>query len=109
MESGKATGKPAAASSTSSVPSRLCRERSTGHPVASVKQPLGARATSADLPTVLIASTFPLEQIHEMMAAGHPFFAGLAEAEIIPLVTGHWPMLSEPKALADILAGVGCD
>src|SRR5687768_4859208 len=71
----------------------LLRTRSTGHPLASVKQPLGVRATSADLPTVLIACTFPLEQIHEMMAAGHPFFAGLAEAEIIPLATGHWPML----------------
>src|SRR5689334_22557261 len=49
----------------------LLRTRSTGHPLASVKQKLGPRATSADLPTVLIASTFPLEQIHEMMAAGH--------------------------------------
>ena len=85
----------------------LLRTRSTGHPLASVKQPLGVRATSADLPTVLIACTFPLEQIHEMMAAGHPFFAGLAEAEIIPLATGHWPMLSEPKKLAGILASVG--
>jgi pimeloyl-ACP methyl ester carboxylesterase len=85
----------------------LLRTRGTGHPLASVKQPLGVRATSADLPTVLIACTFPLEQIHEMMAAGHPFFAGLAEAEIIPLATGHWPMLSEPKKLAGILASVG--
>ncbi|MCM4080199.1 alpha/beta fold hydrolase [Paractinoplanes hotanensis] len=85
----------------------LLRTRSTGHPLASVKQPLGARATSADLPAVLIACTFPLDQIHEMMAAGHPFFAGLAEAEIIPLATGHWPMLSEPGKLAGILASVG--
>jgi len=38
-----------------------------------------------------------------MMAAGHPFFAGLGEAEIVPLATGHWPMLSEPAALAGIL------
>ena len=37
-----------------------------------------------------------------MRAAGHPFFAGLADAEIMPLPTGHWPMLSEPKALADV-------
>ncbi|MCO8269515.1 alpha/beta hydrolase [Actinoplanes sp. TRM 88003] len=84
----------------------LLRTRSTGHPLASVRRPLGARATSADLPTVLVASTFPLDRIREMMAAGHPFFAALSEAEIIPLVTGHWPMLSEPKTLADILAGI---
>ncbi len=81
----------------------LLRTRSTPHPLASVRQPLGARATSADLPTALIACTFPMEQIREMMAAGHPFFAGLGEARILPLPTGHWPMLSEPHALAEAL------
>jgi pimeloyl-ACP methyl ester carboxylesterase len=79
------------------------RTRSTPHPLASVSQPLGAHATSSDLPTVLIACTFSMEQIREMMAAGHPFFAGSAEARIVPLPTGHWPMLSEPKALAAAL------
>jgi pimeloyl-ACP methyl ester carboxylesterase len=81
----------------------LLRTRGTPHPLASVTQPLGARATSADLPTTLIACTFPLDQIKEMMAAGHPFFTGLTEAEVVPLPTGHWPMLSEPRALADVL------
>jgi hypothetical protein len=42
-----------------------------------------------------------------MMAAGHPFFAGLGEARIISLPTGHWPMLSEPKALAATLEELG--
>jgi pimeloyl-ACP methyl ester carboxylesterase len=82
----------------------LLRTRSTPHPLASVKQPLGRHASSADLPTTLIACTIPMEQIGEMMAAGHPFFAGLTEARIIALPTGHWPMLSEPKALADALS-----
>jgi pimeloyl-ACP methyl ester carboxylesterase len=81
----------------------LLRTRSTPHPLASVAQPIGARATSADLPTTLIACTFPMEQITAMTAAGHPFFAGLTEARIVPLPTGHWPMLSEPKALAEAL------
>jgi pimeloyl-ACP methyl ester carboxylesterase len=85
----------------------LLRTRATPHPAASVAQPLGARATSADLPTALIACTFGMDQVREMMAAGHPFFAGLAEARIIPLPTGHWPMLSEPKALATILDELG--
>jgi pimeloyl-ACP methyl ester carboxylesterase len=83
---------------------RMLRDRSTPHPVASVRQPLGRHATSADLPTTLIACTFPLEQIGEMMAAGHPFFAELTEARITALPTGHWPMLSEPEALTDALA-----
>ena len=82
----------------------LLRTRSTPHPLASVKQPLGRHASSADLPTTLIACTFPMEEIGAMMAAGHPFFAELAEARIVALPTGHWPMLSEPKALADALS-----
>jgi pimeloyl-ACP methyl ester carboxylesterase len=81
----------------------LLRTRSTPHPRASVEQPLGARATSRDLPTTLVACTFPEDQIKEMVAAGHPFFAGLTEAEVVVLPTGHWPMLSEPVALARIL------
>jgi pimeloyl-ACP methyl ester carboxylesterase len=84
----------------------LLRTRSTPHPEGSVRQPLGARATSEDLPTVLIACTFSMDQIEQMKAAGHPFFAALTEARIVPLPTGHWPMLSEPKALAAALAEV---
>ena len=38
-----------------------------------------------------------------MTADGHPFFAALTEARVVALPTGHWPMLSEPKALAAIL------
>jgi pimeloyl-ACP methyl ester carboxylesterase len=85
----------------------LLRTRSTPHPMASVTQPLGPRATSADLPTALVACTFPLDQVRQMMADGHPFFAGLDQARIVPLATGHWPMLSEPKALAAILDELG--
>jgi pimeloyl-ACP methyl ester carboxylesterase len=81
----------------------LLRTRATAHPAASVSQPLGARADSTDLPTALVACTFPLEQVRQMTADGHPFFAGLTEARVVALPTGHWPMLSEPKALATIL------
>ena len=81
----------------------LLRTRGTPHPRASVEQPLGARATSKDLPTTLVACAFTPEQVKEMMAADHPFFSGLTEAEVVPLATGHWPMLSEPAALAGIL------
>ena len=81
----------------------LLRTRSTPHPAASVRQPLGARATSADLPTALISCTIPLEQAREMSAAGHPFFAGLTEARLLSLPTGHWPMLSDPRGLAAAL------
>jgi pimeloyl-ACP methyl ester carboxylesterase len=81
----------------------LLRTRSTPHPRASVTQPLGPRATSADLPTTLVACTFTPEQVRQMRAANHPFFSGLTDAEMVSLATGHWPMLSEPAALAGIL------
>jgi len=81
----------------------LLRTRSTPHPRASVTQPLGARATSADLPTTLVACASTPEQVKGMMAANHPFFSGLTDAEVVHLATGHWPMLSEPAALAGIL------
>jgi pimeloyl-ACP methyl ester carboxylesterase len=83
---------------------RLLRTRSTGHPAASVRQPIGPHATSDDLPTVLIACTFGPEQVEKMMADGHPFFRELGSARIVGLPTGHWPMLSEPAALAARLA-----
>jgi pimeloyl-ACP methyl ester carboxylesterase len=86
---------------------RLLRTRATGHPLASVRQGIGAHATSDDLPTVLIACTFGLDQVEAMMAAGHPFFRELGRARIVALPTGHWPMLSEPKALVAALAEIG--
>jgi pimeloyl-ACP methyl ester carboxylesterase len=81
----------------------LLQARSTPHPLGSVDAPLGARATAADVPSALVACVFDLEQVRAMTAAGHPFFAGLHGAEIVSLPTGHWPMLSEPKALTDVL------
>jgi pimeloyl-ACP methyl ester carboxylesterase len=80
--------------------------RCTGHPFASVDQPLAGTGAGTAVPRTLIASTFPLDQVQAMIAQGHPYFAGLATAEILALPTGHWPMLSEPDGLADLLAGV---
>jgi pimeloyl-ACP methyl ester carboxylesterase len=81
----------------------LLRARSTPHPLGSVDAPLGARATAADVPSALVACVFDLEQVRAMTAARHPFFSGLQGAEVVSLPTGHWPMLSEPKALTDVL------
>ena len=45
-----------------------------------------------------------------MLAENHPFFAGVQRdnLDVVGLPTGHWPMLSEPKALFAILTGFGC-
>ncbi|MGY0231206.1 alpha/beta fold hydrolase [Longispora urticae] len=76
-------------------------------------QPLGT-ATQAirltgpgigDLPCDLVACSFPLPVVREMIAAGHPFFAALGGPQwrLFELPTGHWPMFSRPKDLAALL------
>jgi len=82
----------------------LLRRRSTPHPAGSVTQPLRRTGALSAVPTALVACLFPVAQVREMVAAGHPFFAELGDAEIVGLPTGHWPMLSEPVALAEALA-----
>jgi len=81
----------------------LLRSRATTHPYGSVAQPL-RRGGELTAPVTLVACLFTPEQIAEMRAAGHPFFAGLGDATILPLPTGHWPMLSQPSRLAALLA-----
>lgn len=81
----------------------LLEKRSTTHPYGSVAQPL-RRGGEVTAPVALIACLFSPEQIAELRAQGHPFFAGLGDATIHSLPTGHWPMLSEPARLAALLA-----
>ncbi|PZF99942.1 alpha/beta fold hydrolase [Micromonospora deserti] len=80
----------------------LLRQRSTPHPWRAATDPV-RRTTGHPVPTALVASTFPLEVVESMIAQGHPLFAGLAGGQLHALPTGHWPMLSEPKGLADVL------
>src|SRR5947207_2879163 len=58
------------------------------------------------VPRVLVASTFPVDEVRALIAQGHPWFAGLGDARLIGVPTGHWPMLSEPAALADALGAL---
>ncbi|MFC4017940.1 alpha/beta fold hydrolase [Micromonospora sp. GCM10011542] len=80
----------------------LLRARATPHPLGAATEPV-RRTGGRPAPTALVASTFPLDVVEQMIGQGHPFFAGLAGGELHALPTGHWPMLSEPKALADVL------
>jgi pimeloyl-ACP methyl ester carboxylesterase len=80
----------------------LLRERSTAQPLRAATDPV-RRTGGRPVPTALVASTFPLAVVRQMIDEGHPFFTGLADGQLHELPTGHWPMLSEPKALADVL------
>jgi pimeloyl-ACP methyl ester carboxylesterase len=85
---------------------RLMRAKATPHPFASMTQPVRYDGPTP-APVTLVSCIMPAEVARQLMAAGHPFFARIAGAEIVELPTGHWPMFSEPKALAEILSRLG--
>jgi pimeloyl-ACP methyl ester carboxylesterase len=85
----------------------LLEQRATAHPYGSVVQPIRRRGgAELSMPVALIACVFSLDQVREMRAQGHPWFAGLARADLYGLPTGHWPMLSEPNRLAGLLSDI---
>jgi hypothetical protein len=80
--------------------------RATPHPYGSIRQPLALTGAGDKLPRTLVACTFPLDAVRSMIEARHPWFAGLADATLVGLPTGHWPMFSEPARLASALSAV---
>ncbi|HEY5821761.1 MAG TPA: alpha/beta hydrolase [Propionibacteriaceae bacterium] len=59
-----------------------------------------------DVPTTLIACSFPAAMVQQLAAEGHPMFAEVAELSdlnYLELSTGHWPMFSRPEELAGLL------
>jgi pimeloyl-ACP methyl ester carboxylesterase len=81
--------------------------RATPHPLASATGRLDLAGTDQP-PTDLISSSMPAADVHKMIDAGHPFFAGLDRSDyrVHELPTGHWPMLSRPTDLADVLVSL---
>jgi pimeloyl-ACP methyl ester carboxylesterase len=62
-----------------------------------------------DVPITVICCEFPSEMLREFMAADHPYTAELKavkEKEFVDLPTGHWPQLTRPAGLAEVLAEV---
>lgn len=56
--------------------------------------------------TTLVCCSIPSAQVLELARAGHPMFAEVAHLEnfdVIDLPTGHWPMWSRPRDLAEII------
>jgi pimeloyl-ACP methyl ester carboxylesterase len=87
----------------------LIRSRATPQPARTVTEPVRlTRGLPAEMPKALVASSFPVEQVRELAAAGHPAFAAMAEPgwRFHELPTGHWPMFSRPADLADVLDGL---
>lgn len=60
----------------------------------------------SNVPTTLVCCSISSEQVMELVRAGHPMFAEVANLErldVIDLPTGHWPMWSRPLELAKII------
>ncbi|MGM7680082.1 alpha/beta fold hydrolase [Microbacterium sp. A94] len=60
-----------------------------------------------NVPSTIIACSFPSEALMQMAREGHPMMAEtamLSDLEIVDLPTGHWPMWSRPADLALTIA-----
>ena len=85
------------------------RAHATPQPLRTWTQPLSLKDPARqELPKLLISCSIPLDQVRQMIASGHPWFAALAGPEwsFLELPTGHWPMFSLPDALATLLLGL---
>ena len=62
-----------------------------------------------DVPSVVICTAFPSEQVKAAVQAGDKWLDGLAELHNVTytdLPTSHWPMWSRPEELATILSQI---
>jgi pimeloyl-ACP methyl ester carboxylesterase len=99
---------PVALADLSARDLELMRRNASAQPAATALEPARRPAEVPRTPRTLIACTFSVEQVKAMVAAGVPAFSMLAGPDwtMVGLPTGHWPMLSRPQQLADLLSGV---
>ncbi|MFL6064740.1 MAG: alpha/beta fold hydrolase [Friedmanniella sp.] len=88
------------------------RDRSRPHPAGPVRDPLTVGdPRRRTIPSTIVSCSFPSSTVAELAAAGHPMFAEVARLDdlrYVDLPTGHWPMWSRPRDLAEaLLAAVG--
>ncbi len=58
------------------------------------------------VPTTLVCCSIPSAQVLELARSGHPMFAEVENIEhldVVDLPTGHWPMWSRPRDLAQVI------
>ncbi len=86
----------------------LLAARSVPHPAGACREPVVLRDPRRHLiPVTLVCCSIPSSTVREMAASGNPMFAPIrddSDVALVDLPTGHWPMLSEPRALASIIA-----
>ena len=84
------------------------RERAVSEPGTVIRQIVHLTNDARfDVPTTFVCCSMPSSQVMELVKAGHPMFAEVADlksVDYVDLPTGHWPMWSRPSDLAHILA-----
>lgn len=83
------------------------RENAADQPLRVAIDPVRLRGgLRPDMPRWAILTTIPVAAVKGMIASGNPWFAPMDGPQwtLRELQTGHWPMLSEPERLADMLA-----
>jgi pimeloyl-ACP methyl ester carboxylesterase len=62
--------------------------------------------TQRGIPSTVVACELPGPMMRQLMEQDHPYVAELktlADYEIVDLPTGHWPMFTKPKELAEVM------
>lgn len=84
------------------------RDRAVPQPGAVMREPVHLdNDARRDVPSTIIACSFPSEVMMRMAREGDPMMAEVAtlgDLELIDLPTGHWPMWSRPTDLAAAIA-----
>ncbi|MDM7829887.1 alpha/beta fold hydrolase [Cellulomonas edaphi] len=83
------------------------RDRAVPEPAAVLRQTVEvANPARHGVPTTLVCCSISSAQVIELARAGHPMFAEVAHLErvdFVDLPTGHWPMWSRPRDLAEVI------
>lgn len=83
------------------------RERAVAEPGPVLREVVAlTHPARREVPTTLVCCSIASAQVLELARAGHPMFAEVAElteVRVVDLPTGHWPMWSRPRDLADVI------
>lgn len=84
------------------------RERAVPHPAGVAREPVQvSNSARLDVPATVVCTSIPSQVLKEMASPAPPFHTELLEVRDltwVDLPTGHWPMLSRPTELAEVLA-----
>jgi pimeloyl-ACP methyl ester carboxylesterase len=83
------------------------RDRAMAEPAPVVREPVRLTNDARHaVPTTLVCCSISGAQVIRMAESGHPMFAEVTRlwhVDVVDLPTGHWPMWSRPRELADII------